>query len=268
MGVLNLTPDSFSDGGQFTDEAAAERQVRRLLAEGADVIDIGAESSKPGALPVPATEQLRRIGRSVERARALGAVVSVDTTSPEVARVVLSRGAELINDVSCLRDPELARATAAAGGTLVLNHSRSPMAEMRGFSEWPDDDYADIVTDVALDWERARAVALTMGLRSNRILFDPGLGFSKNARHCFELLRRLGEFRSLNAPILVGPGRKSFIAAVDPSPPDQRLGGTIAASLLAVMRGAEVVRVHDLAPVKQALAVLRAIDPAEARGAE
>lgn len=267
MAVLNVTPDSFSDGGQFVAASAAERQIERLRAQGADLIDIGAESSRPGAHAVPASEQLRRIGRTVEFARTLGAVVSVDTTSPEVARAVLSQGAELINDVSCVRDPDLARATAEGGGALVISHSRAPMAEMPGFSEWPDDDYTDIVEDVALDWGRARTLAISMGLSSDRILFDPGLGFSKNARHCFELLRRLAEFRSLNAPILVGPGRKSFIAAVDPAPPHLRLGGTIASSVLAVQRGAEIVRVHDLAEVKQALAVLRAIEPTGSRGA-
>ncbi len=267
MGVLNVTPDSFFDGGKYTSATTAEARLRQLLDDGADIIDIGAESSRPGAPDVPADEQLRRIGGSIELARQLGAVVSVDTTSPEVARRAVEQGAQLINDVSCLRDPGLAEVAANSDAHLVITHSRAPMKDMRGFSEWPDDAYPDIVDNVTLDWGRARTRANQMGLSSERIIFDPGLGFSKNARQSFQLLKQLEQFRPLSAAMLVGPGRKSFISAVDPSPPSQRLGGTIAASVLAAQNGADIIRVHDLREVRQALRVLSATeDPEMLRG--
>lgn len=267
MGVLNATPDSFFDGGRYLERGQQLARVRQLVSHGADIVDVGAESSRPGAPTVPAGEQLRRIGDSIRVAVELGCVVSIDTTSPEVAAAAAQMGAQLINDISCLRDPGLARVAAEHGIHLAITHSRAPMEQMRGFSQWPDDDYADIVRDVARDWERARDQAISMGLSADQILFDPGLGFSKNARHSLAALGRLAEFRALNAPILVGPGRKSFIAAVDPSPPEDRLGGTIAASLLAVQNGADIVRVHDLKEVRQALRVLSATqEPDRARG--
>jgi dihydropteroate synthase len=259
MGVVNVTPDSFFDGGRYVTNSDALTQVTRLIEAGAELIDIGAESSRPGAPEVPASEQLRRLGTTVQRAAALGAVVSVDTTSPEVATVALGEGAQLINDVSCLRDPGLANVVATYDGWLALMHSRGPMTAMSGFSEWPADDYPDIVSDVARDWGRARQAAVALGVKAEQIVFDPGLGFSKNATHSYALLRELWRFRELGAPILVGPSRKSFIAAADPSPPAERLGGTIAACLIATANGADILRVHDVFEVRQALRVLSAV---------
>jgi dihydropteroate synthase len=186
-------------------------------------------------------------------------VVSVDTTSGRVAEAVLERGVQLINDVSCLRDPELALAVARHGAWLALTHVRGPMSAMEGFSRWPDEAYADIVDDVAREWDVARQKAVQLGVDADQIIFDPGLGFSKNARHSFALLSHLRRFRELGAPILVGPGRKSFIAAADPSPPERRLGGTVAASVAAALHGADVLRVHDVFEVRQALRVMSAI---------
>lgn len=268
MGVLNLTPDSFFDGGQYVATTNAERQIDALVAAGADIVDIGAESSRPGAPRVTPAEQIRRFARHIEYCLARGVAVSVDTTAAEVAAVALDRGAEMVNDVSCLQDPGLAEVTAKAGAMLVITHSRAPMSDMAGFSQWPDDDYPDIVSDVTRDWERARGQAAGMGLSSTQIIFDPGLGFSKNARQSFELLRRLREFCALGVPLLVGPGRKSFIAAADPSAPSERLAGTVAASLLAAQQGANILRIHDVREVRQALRVWYATqDPDRVRAA-
>jgi dihydropteroate synthase len=260
MGIVNLTPNSFYDGGRYLDAEQQRAVVDRLLAEGADVLDIGGESTKPGSDPVPAATQIERIDVALRHALARGAVVSVDTTEPSVADYALGLGAQLINDVSCLANIELAHVAARHRAHLLISHSRGAMSEMRGFSQWPDDDYDDIVKEVAEDWERARRGAMAAGVPRANVLFDPGLGFSKNARHCYVILQRLREFESLQAPIVVGPARKSFIAAVSPLPPEQRLGGTIAACLAAAQRGAAMLRVHDVEAVKQALAVDAAVE--------
>ncbi len=255
MGIVNTTPDSFSDGGRYLDAAAGMKRVDDLLRQGVDIIDIGAESSRPGSPEVPADEQLRRLGPTLDHALAQGAFVSIDTTSPRVAARCLERGAQMINDVSFLRQEALAHVTSAHDAYLVLNHSRAPMSEMGGFSQWPDDDYADIVEDLKLDWGQTKDRAMRAGMTAERLVFDPGFGFSKNARHCFALLARLGEFRDLQVPMLVGPGRKSFVGSVDDSGPGERIGGTIAACLLSAQAGADVLRVHDVREVRQALLV-------------
>jgi dihydropteroate synthase len=257
MGVLNVTPDSFYDGGRYNDFGAARAQVDRLLEEGADIIDVGAESSRPGALSVSDADQLARLTPALTYAVARGALVSIDTTSPRVAERALELGASIVNDVSCLADPELARVTARAGATLVLMHARGPMQAQRGFSVYPDAGYGDVTRDVLTEWRGARDRAVHEGLPSSDVWLDPGLGFAKNARQSFELLARLGELAGEGVPVVVGPSRKSFIAAVDGAPPAERLGGTIAACLAAVERGARVLRVHDVRAVRQALAVAR-----------
>ena len=257
MGVLNVTPDSFYDGGRYLGPDAARAQVDQMLAEGASIIDVGAESSRPGAESVPAADQLARLDAALHHAVARGALVSIDTTSPEVAERALALGARIVNDVSCLADPELARVTARANATLVLMHARGPMSAQRGFSAYPDAGYGDVVLDVLAEWRAARGRAADAGLAPNDVWFDPGLGFAKNARHSFELLARLAELTQEGVPVVVGPSRKSFIASVDGAPPAERLGGTVAACLAAVERGARVLRVHDVRAVGQALAVAR-----------
>ena len=267
MGVLNVTPDSFSDGGRHLAPSAATKRVDELLAQGADIIDIGGESTRPGSLPVPAAEQIERLRHPLlHAARERRAVVSVDTTNPDVARYALSEGASVINDVSCLADIALAAAVAEKGGALVIMHARGSMSEMRGYSDAPGDAYGDIVADVDREWRAARDRAVQSGVDARDIVFDPGLGYMKNAAHSLELLRRLGEFASLEAPVLVGPSRKSFIAKITSSgtAPDERLGGTIAACLAAADGGATILRVHDVADVKQALALRRALREAHA----
>jgi dihydropteroate synthase len=259
MGIVNVTPNSFYDGGRYEAPEAGRQRVVQLLAEGADIIDVGGESSKPGAPRVSADEQLGRIGAALDEALAQGAAVSVDTASARVAHAALERGAELVNDVTCLSDPELASAVARHDGYLILSHARAHQSEMPGFSEWPDDAYSDIVQDVRRDLEAARARAVARGVRAERVWFDPGLGFSKNARHTIELLARVGELVASGAIVVVGASRKSFIQALHDSPPEGRLGGSIAASLWAARAGAPVLRVHDVAAHRQALAIEAAL---------
>jgi dihydropteroate synthase len=256
MGVVNTTPDSFFDGGKALEADAAAQRVDELLLGGADIIDIGAESTKPGSAAVPPAVQLTRLLPALRRALQREAWISIDTTSPEVAEAALALGAHIVNDVSGLRDVRMAEVARAHDACLVITHCRVPMSAMSGFSEWPDDDYTDIVVEVKEDWGRSRDRAMNVGLRLENLIFDPGFGYSKNARHCYELLARLREFESLDVPIMTGPGRKSFIAAVDGSKPVERLGGTIAAALLNAQSGAHVVRVHDVREVRQAFGVL------------
>jgi dihydropteroate synthase len=255
MGVCNVTPDSFSDGGRYLAPEAAQARVDELLAEGADVIDVGGESTRPGAPPVPASEQTARVLDVVKYAASRGACVSVDTTSPSVAAACLDAGAWAVNDVSCLRDEDLARVVAASGGALVLMHARGTQAEMRGFSQYPDEGYGDVVADVRAEWEAAAARARSLGVTRDALVMDPGLGFAKNARQSLELLRRSGELvRSLDVPVALGASRKSFLTLVDDGArPDERLGASIAAALAAAARGVAILRVHDVRATRQAL---------------
>lgn len=274
MGVLNVTPDSFSDGGLFHDARAAERRITELRAEGAEIIDIGAESNRPGAAAVSAADQIARIGSAVSIAVAAGAIVSIDTTLPEVADRALADGATIVNSVSLDAAEDLGRLAAARGAALVLMHSRGPMSSMAGFSVYADDGYRDVVSDVGEELSAAAERALAAGLPRGELILDPGLGFAKNARQSLELCARLGELRALGFPLLVGPSRKSFIAhvasggSVRVAPPSERLGGTIAAVLACVARGAEIVRVHDVAAVRQALAIAALIGAGPAPRAE
>lgn len=256
MGVVNATPDSFYRAGRSESQAAAVARVDQLRDEGAEIADIGGESSRPGAEPVAPEEQIARIEPAVARAVASARLqVSVDTTSPLVAERMLAIGAVLVNDVSCLADSDLARVTARAGATLILMHTRGALGSMAGFSDYPDDAYEDVVTDVRREWSEARERAVAAGMPRERVWFDPGIGFGKNAQQSFELLRRLGELRDLGVPLVVGASRKSFIRAVDDVGPEERLGGTIAACLWCAAQGADVLRVHDVRAVRQALSV-------------
>lgn len=264
MGIVNVTPDSFFDGGRHLEPARAAAQIDALIAEGADLLDIGGESSRPGSEPVAPAEQVARVEPAVRHALARGALVSVDTASPEVASRMLELGAHVLNDVSCLGDVELARVAARHDAVLVLMHSRQPMSTMPGFSVYPDDAYSDVVSQVRAEWRSARDRAVAAGMDQSRVWLDPGIGFAKNARHSFELLARLSELGAEGVPIVFGASRKSFIGSLDGSPPAERLGGSIAAALLAVQRGAGVVRVHDVRSTRQALDVARAAPSREA----
>jgi dihydropteroate synthase len=268
MGVCNVTPDSFSDGGLHFAPEAARARVDELLAQGADIIDVGGESTRPRAEPVPAPVQIGRVLDVVRYAASLGACVSIDTTTPEVAAACMDAGASVVNDVSCLLDGALARVVAASGAALVLMHARGTQKEMAGFSRYPDDAYEDIVRDVCTEWEIAAERARAAGIPRDAIVMDPGFGFAKNARHSLELLARLDEVvRAVGGPVAVGASRKSFLASVDDPqgskpervPPSERLGASIAAALHAARAGASILRVHDVRATRQAIDLERAL---------
>jgi len=251
MGVLNVTPDSFSDGGRFLDPRAAIAQARRLAAEGADLLDVGAESTRPygGAVSVPLDEELARLAPVLPDVVALGVPVSIDTLKAAVAAWALERGAAIVNDVWGLqRDPEMARVVAAHGAAVIIMHNRERA-----------DPAIDIVSDVTTFFERSLAVAARAGIGRERIALDPGIGFGKTTEQSMACISRLDQWRSFGAPLIVGASRKRFIHSVAPSEPMERLGGSLAAHLLAVESGASIVRVHDVAPTVQALAVAAAI---------
>lgn len=265
MGILNRTPDSFSDGGQFLDDGAALSQLDAIKAEGADLIDVGAESTRPGSRAIPAREQIARLGTIVRAAAERFAVVSVDTTSPEVAAWGLDEGASAVNSVSLEAARELGALCARRQASLLLMHSRGSMSDMRGFSVYDDRAYGDVVEDVRREWLAAAQQALDAGLPKDALIFDPGLGFAKNARHSLELCARLHAFMDLGVDMLVGPSNKSFLvspAAAEgwPTPaPAERLPETLAAAVACVQRGARIVRVHDVGPVRRALMVFEAM---------
>ncbi len=263
MGVVNVTPDSFSDGGRFADADAAAAQARRLGEEGADLVDLGGESTRPGAPPVPVAEELRRVIPVIERLRAGGFAlpISVDTSKPEVARAALDAGADLVNDVQGLAAPELAALVAARGVPVVLMHMRGTPADMTSRAV-----YADVVEDVAAELEQALARAERAGVRRDRVVLDPGVGFAKTAEQSLALLAGLGRLRRLGCPLLVGPSRKSFIGKLTGAEVADRLPGTLAAVAACVLAGAELVRVHDVAAARQAARVAAAIREAARAG--
>ena len=260
MGVLNVTPDSFFDGGRFMGEAGLHR-FDELVDEGADIVDIGGESTRPGAPPVSADEQIQRIGPVLKHAVARHEVlVTVDTTNVEVAEFALKSGAHAINDVSCLSDRQIAKVVAAFGASLIVMHARGPMVSMPGFSEVPEHSYVDLVSEVKREWAAARDSAIAEGMRREDVLFDPGIGFWKSARHSLNLLRNIAEFRDLQAPVVIGASRKSFLTLIDSTPPELRLGGSIAACLYAAQNGTHAVRVHDVRATRQALSLARMLN--------
>ena len=255
MGICNVTPDSFSDGGRYLAAHDARTHVDELLAEGADIVDIGGESTRPGASPVSVREQLERILDVVRHAVGRGAFVSVDTTQPDVAGPCIEAGAALVNDVSCMQSVSLARVVGSTGAGLLLMHTRGSPPDMAGFSQYPDDAYGDVVRDVLAEWSRAASRAAAAGLPRSSLLMDPGLGFAKNARQSAALLTRLREIVvALDVPVVVGASRKSFLGIVDAdASPMQRIGASIAAALHAARAGAQILRVHDLRATRQAI---------------
>ena len=256
MGILNLTPDSFSDGGELPTLEAALSRGRLLVEEGAEILDVGGESTRPGARPVPPDEQALRIIPFIQALSSfLPVPISVDTRNADVAREALRAGAKVVNDVSGLNHDEgMAAVVADEGGSLVLSHMRGTPATMRGLAV-----YQDVVGEVREELERSLELALSAGIPSDRIVVDPGIGFAKTGIQSMEILGRLGSLSSLGRPILVGPSRKSFIGEVTGAPTASRGPGTLAACVFAYLQGARIFRVHDVAPLVQALAVTRAI---------
>jgi dihydropteroate synthase len=254
MGILNVTPDSFSDGGRFSARDAAIARGLALFEAGADVVDVGGESTRPGAESVAAGEERRRVVPVIEELRCRGAgFLSVDTSKAEVASAALEAGADIVNDVSGLRfDPAMGPLVARTGAAAVLMHLRGDFAGMHAAPR-----YDDVIGEIAAELRERVAAAATSGIREDQLLLDPGLGFSKDAAHSLETLRRLPELRALDRPLLVGPSRKSFIGRVLGCPPQERLLGTAAASAAAVLGGAHVLRVHD---VREMVEVARVCD--------
>ena len=257
MGVVNVTPDSFSDGGEFLDPDAAVSHGLRLAGDGAAILDVGGESTRPGADPVAADEELRRVVPVIERlaAEAAGAEVSVDTTKHAVARAALEAGATIVNDVSAFRfEPELAGLVAEHGARCCLMHM---LGEPRTMQQ--DPRYEDVVSDVKSFLEDRLAFAVDEGIPAERVLLDPGIGFGKTVEHNLALLRRLDELVAIGCPVVVGTSRKSFLGKLAGGRSErERLPGTIATTVIAWERGATVFRVHDVLQVGDALAVAAA----------
>jgi dihydropteroate synthase len=249
MGVLNVTPDSFSDGGRYLDPDAAVARGLDLVAEGADLLDVGGESTRPGADPVPPDEERDRVVPVIERlAAATDVPISIDTRRAAVTRAALAAGARILNDVSGLRDPAMAGVAAESGAPLILMHMRGTPADMRERAV-----YEDVVGDVAAELLASVGRARAAGVRLDRIVLDPGIGFAKTAEQSLTLLRRLPDLVRLGYPVLVGPSRKSFLASIRDVPPAERLSLTLGAVCACAAGGARIVRVHDVRPAADAL---------------
>jgi dihydropteroate synthase len=251
MGVLNITPDSFSDGGRFLEPTAALSQARRLVDEGADIIDVGAESTRPygGAMAVSLDEERQRLAAVLPAIVALGVPVSIDTMKSPVAAWALETGAAIVNDVWGLqRDPDMARVVADHGTPIIIMHNRDEA-----------DPTIDIIAVVTEFFSRSLEIARQAGITREQIVLDPGIGFGKTPEQSLACIARLDAWRGFNLPILVGASRKRFINTIVPSEPSERLGGSLAAHLLAAENGAAIIRAHDVAPTVQALAVAAAI---------
>jgi dihydropteroate synthase len=256
MGVLNVTPDSFSDGGRFRNPAEAVAHARRLVEEGAALVDVGGESTRPGATPVPADEELRRVVPVLEGLS--GVSISIDTSKAPVARAALELGAELVNDVTALRgDPELASVVGEHGAYVCLMHMQGEPGTMQAAPR-----YGDVVSDVVAFLEERVAAAVRDGISEERICIDPGIGFGKTPDQNLELLRRLDELAALGPPVLVGTSRKSTLGKVlgDPSAVQGTLSASVGAAVAAFDRGAWMIRAHDVRETVEALAVAAAVE--------
>jgi len=257
MGIVNVTPDSFSDGGLFLDPERAIAHGRELAAQGAGILDVGGESTRPGAAAVSAAEELARTGPVVEALAGAGAAVevSIDTSKLRVAQAALDAGAVIVNDVTALAgDRQIAGLCADRSARLVLMHMQGTPRTMQRHPH-----YRDVVDDVRAFLEQRMDLALREGLSEGKIWLDPGIGFGKTVDHNLELLRRLGELRAIGRPIVIGTSRKSFLGKLTGRDVDERLGGTVASNVLALRAGAEVFRVHEVAEVREALEVAEAV---------
>jgi len=255
MGVVNVTPDSFSDGGRFIDPNAAVDHANALIAEGADILDIGAESSRPGARGIPAEEELSRLMPVLEGLSDCAVPISVDTTKPDVMRAAIAAGASMINDIGALRASGALEAVAASGVGVCLMHMQG---EPRTMQHEPR--YQDVVAEVGAFLAARVAEAEAAGITRERIAVDPGFGFGKTVAHNFELLRNLERIAAPGLPVLAGWSRKSTLGAITGRGAEDRLAASLAAALLAVQHGAKILRVHDVAATRDALAVLAALE--------
>ena len=252
-GILNLTPDSFSDGGRFQQVDDALHQVESMLEEGADLVDVGGESTRPGADRVPADLETERVVPVIAAIRErFDCIVSVDTRKSDVAQQALDRGASLINDVSALSDPAMAGIAAAHGAPLILMHMRGDPASMQH-----DTDYDDLIGEIREDLGKAMEKAAESGISDDKIILDPGIGFGKSRRGNLEILNRLPELNDAGRPLMIGASRKSFIGATLDLPVDRRLTGSLAVAAVAAWQGAHILRVHDVA---ETVRVVRMVD--------
>jgi dihydropteroate synthase len=258
MGIVNITPDSFSDGGKFLDPRAAAEQAMRLQAEGAGILDLGAESTRPNATPVPEIEEIRRIMPVLESVLKCAHVpVSIDTTKAEVARLALAAGAEIVNDISGLTfDPRMVEVCASAGAGVLCMHIQGTPQTMQ-----LDPTYQDVVADVSAFLKRRLAELEQAGIRPVQVALDPGIGFGKTAAHNVELLQNMARLRALDRPICIGHSRKRFLQKLLGREVDERLYGTIGVSVAAALQGAELIRVHDVAASRDAIVACRACLP-------
>ena len=256
MGVVNITPDSFSDGGKFLDPKAALAHARRLIDEGADILDIGGESSRPGAAPVAEEEELKRVLSVVENLR-VNVPVSIDTRRPAVMRAALAAGASMINDIDALTAPGALEAVAASGCAVCLMHKKGDSATMQQAPRYDDvvAEVRDFLAERILQCERKK-------IEKDRITIDPGFGFGKTVEHNLSLLKRLPELAALGVPVVAGWSRKSTLGVITGRPVSERLAASLAAALLAVQHGATILRVHDVRETRDALAVMQALERA------
>lgn len=266
MGVLNVTPDSFSDGGKFLNTASAIAQAEQMIADGADIIDIGGESTRPGAEPVSLEDELARVIPVIDVLRkkfnenfkdpATAPIISIDTQKPEVAEAALAHGANMVNDVTGLRDPAMRAVVAKHNVPVVIMHMQGEPRTMQ-----KDPSYGDVIREIKIFFKQRVADAEAAGIARANIILDPGIGFGKTVEHNLLILKNLREFVSLGFPVLVGPSRKSFIGTLNGGlPVGERLEGTLAAVAVAVMNGAAIVRVHDVKEVKRVVQIVDAIE--------
>lgn len=254
MGILNLTPDSFSDGGRFIKVGAAVSHAKKMIKEGADIIDIGGESTRPGSQPVSVEEELKRVIPIIEELSKSDTLISIDTYKPEVAVKAVESGASMINDVNGLRTEGMAEVASTHSIPVVVMHMQGTPKNMQEKSH-----YKNVVDDINSFFEERISYALEKGIKKENIILDPGIGFGKTLEHNLEIIRNLKEFKRHNLPLLVGPSRKSFIGQILDLPADERLEGTLASVVACVLNGADMVRVHDVMETVRAVKIVDAI---------
>ena len=256
MGVLNVTPDSFSDGGSFFDVSSAVERALQMVEQGADILDVGGESARPGARPVPAADEIKRVVPVIERiASAADTPISIDTSKAEVAREALAAGASIVNDITGLHgDPAVAQAAAEFSAAVVAMHIKGTPRNMQ-----ENPFYEDLIGEISGYLRRSIAIAKQNGVPAEQIIIDPGIGFGKTVRHNLEIMARLREFESLGRPILTGTSRKSTIGKITGKPVDRRVFGTAATLAICIANGAHVVRVHDVAEAADVVKMTDAI---------
>jgi dihydropteroate synthase len=250
MGILNVTPDSFSDGGLYSSTKTAIEHAKKMIENGADILDVGGESTRPGATPVSIEDELRRVIPVIAELSKLDAIISVDTYKPEVAFKAVEAGARMLNDINGLRTKGMAEFAASTRLPVVVMHMHGTPRNMQD-----NPAYRDVVSDINSFFDERISFAVEHGIKKERIILDPGIGFGKKLEHNLEIIRRLREFKKHGLPLLIGPSRKSFLGAILGKPPSQRLEGTIAAVTASIINGADIVRVHDVSQVVMAVRV-------------